>query len=139
MLQDETKKTEAVATQEMLHPDIRKDAFIHAWIRSFGNVTQSCMAIGISRMTYYRWLKEDDLFSRALESEDVRERYKDFLESKLVERINDKSDAALIFALKTQAKDRGYIEKADEAFTEVEIIVTERLLEAKTDETEDSS
>ena len=43
----------------------------------------------------------------------AREDLKDFAESKLLRRIDDDDLTAIIFFLKTQAKDRGYVERAE--------------------------
>jgi hypothetical protein len=44
---------------------------------------------------------------------DAREDMKDFAESKLFSEIKDGNITAIIFFLKTQAKDRGYIERSE--------------------------
>jgi hypothetical protein len=43
----------------------------------------------------------------------AREDLKDFAESKLLRRMDDDDLTAIIFYLKTQAKDRGYVERAE--------------------------
>lgn len=91
----------------------RKKAFSDAYIKTFGNVSQTCNAIGIDRSTYYDWLKKDKEFKKHIESLEPQERFMDFLESKLVEKINNGDTASIIFALKTKAKPRGYVERQE--------------------------
>jgi hypothetical protein len=45
--------------------------------------------------------------------DDIREERHDFVENALAKRINEGSDTAIIFYLKTQCKPRGYIEKTE--------------------------
>ena len=93
--------------------DFKKKAFQEAYKKAFGNVTQSCNAIGIDRSTYYDWIKKDAKFKKDIEELEPEERFMDFLESKLVERINKGDTTSIIFALKTQAKKRGYVERQE--------------------------
>ncbi len=44
---------------------------------------------------------------------DIRERRHDAVENALHKRIQEGSDTAIIFYLKTQAKDRGYVERQE--------------------------
>ena len=44
---------------------------------------------------------------------DAKEEMKDFAEGKLYQNIDDNREASLIFYLKTQAKDRGYVERQE--------------------------
>ena len=90
-----------------------KKGFIEAYQKTFGNITQSCKAIGISRQTYYNWLEQDIEFKNELLSIEPAEQFLDFLESKLVERVNKGDTTATIFALKTKGKKRGYIERQE--------------------------
>lgn len=90
-----------------------KKRYIEAWGKSFGNITQTCKAIGITRQCYHNWLKNDPDFKKALEDVEPDERFLDFLEAKAAERINKGSDAVLIFALKTKGKKRGWIERRE--------------------------
>lgn len=93
---------------------LQKEAFIEAYRKSFGNITKSCQAAKWqSRTTFYNNLKSDPEFAEAIESINPKELFMDFLEGKLVERINDGDTTALIFALKTQAKKRGYSDKIE--------------------------
>ena len=91
----------------------KKAAFLKAWIKTFGNITQSCNAIGINRGTYYNWLREDENFKIAIENEEVGEQQLDFAESKLMKNIHDGKETSLIFFLKTKGKERGYVERTE--------------------------
>lgn len=78
---------------------------------SKGLVTVVAKRLGYSRMHVYRLL---DKYATAKEAlEDERESMKDFTENKLFDMIDDKIPAAVFFYLKTQAKDRGYVEKQE--------------------------
>jgi phage antirepressor YoqD-like protein len=92
--------------------NILKKGFIEAYQKSFGNISQSCKAVGIARQTYYNWLKDEE-FKTELKSIEPGELFLDFLESKLVERVNNGDTTATIFALKTKGKKRGYIERQE--------------------------
>jgi hypothetical protein len=62
--------------------EFKKKAFIKAYKKAFGNVSQSCLAIGIDRSTYYDWIKKDEKFKKKIEEAEPQERFLDFLESK---------------------------------------------------------
>lgn len=89
-----------------------------------GNISATCKSANISRQTFYDWVSKDANFKRGVE--DVKESLIDFAESKLMELISEKNPTALIFFLKTQAKQRGYVERQ-----ELDVGVTESLSEAK--------
>ena len=93
--------------------DVKKKSAIQAYIKTFGNVTQTCKTVGIERKTFYNWKEADPEFKAAIESAQPEERFLDFLEAKAAERINKGSDAVLIFALKTKGKSRGWVEKKE--------------------------
>lgn len=92
---------------------LTKKAFLDAYERSFGNISASCKAVGIVRQTYYNWIKDDSDFQQQLLDIEPKERFMDFLENKLVDKINSGDTASLIFALKTKAKPRGYVERQE--------------------------
>lgn len=83
---------------------LQKKTFIDAYGKSFGNITQSCKAADISRQTYYNWMLNDSEFKSAVDLTEPAEVFLDFLESKLIQRINDGDTTAVIFALKTKGK-----------------------------------
>ena len=92
---------------------LQKKAFIDAYGKTFGNITQSCKAADISRQTFYNWKENDLAFANEIETIEPAEQFIDFLESKLVQRINDGDTTAIIFALKTKGKKRGYVERME--------------------------
>jgi len=88
-----------------------KKALVEAMIQTYGNVTESCKACGISRRTFYDWKNQDEEFKTALESEDFEERLMDFVESKLIKKAEKEDTAVIIFMAKTKCKKRGYVER----------------------------
>lgn len=76
-----------------------------------GNVAKACRAANIARSTFYKWLDEDPKFQEAYK--ETKESLIDFAESQLHANIKAKKEASIFFFLKTQAKDRGYIEKQE--------------------------
>jgi hypothetical protein len=91
--------------------DNKKKEMIEALKKSLGVVTNACNKIGIHRSTHYDWLKDDEEYkAEVLDIEDIAI---DFVESKLHQSINNGSDTAIIFYLKTKAKKRGYIERQE--------------------------
>ena len=97
---------------------LTKKGFLQAYKKSFGNVAQSCKAVGISRQTYYNWKEKDKSFSQDIIDLEPENDFLDFLESKLVEKINNGDTSSIIFALKTKAKKRGYIERQEISMAE---------------------
>lgn len=93
--------------------DLLKQAFIKAWCKTFGNITQTCQLVDISRRTYYDWMQDDPEFKNAIDNSEPLELKLDFVESKIVKRINEGSDAVLIMTAKTLGKKRGYVERQE--------------------------
>jgi hypothetical protein len=93
----------------MTNSDINKKGMIEALEKSLGIVTTACKAVGISRETHYRWLSEDENYKASVDS--IADIALDFAESKLHKSIENGSDTACIFYLKTKGKRRGYIER----------------------------
>lgn len=91
--------------------DILKKEIVAALEKSLGVVTTACKNVGISRETYYKWLREDEKFKEAVN--DIDAVALDFAESQLHKQIMDGSTAATIFYLKTKGKKRGYVERSE--------------------------
>lgn len=110
--------------------DNRKKMVLEKLAEVRGIVTTACQNANIARSTFYQWCDTDPEFKAAVES--VNESCIDFVESKLLEKINGvtirkgvgedgedvtydlpPSDTAIIFYLKTKAKKRGYVERTE--------------------------
>lgn len=106
--------------------DNNKKKIIESLIAHNGIVSSACNAIDMPRSTFYNWLNTDEEFKKAVD--DVQEVAIDFVESKLMEKINGinmvgkgeepiyslpPSDTAIIFYLKTKGKRRGYVERSE--------------------------
>ena len=89
----------------------RQRAWLGAFKANMFNITEACRKIRIDRSTYYRWLENDPDFVQAVQ--DAREEKIDFIEDQLLERISSGDTTAIIFALKTLAKHRGYVERQE--------------------------
>lgn len=84
----------------------KKTLFIQAFQKSFGNISKACEKIGVSRQTYYDWRNDDPMFLEAVKN--VKDGAVDMAETALLKQITEGNTTAIIFYLKTQAKDRGY-------------------------------
>ena len=91
--------------------EIKKKAVLQALEQTLGVVTAACQQAGVGRTQYYQWLKEDPEFLQDVK--DLKNVAKDFVESQLFKQIKDGNTSATIFYLKTQAKDRGYVERME--------------------------
>lgn len=96
-----------------MKPTKTKSKVLEALHKSLGNITKACKAGGINRQTFYNWLKNDPDF--AAEVEQVKEEEGDFVENALRSRIEKGDTSAIIFVLKTKYRDRGYVEKTEQA------------------------
>lgn len=90
----------------------QKKAFIKQLRARHGIITLACSDVGITRGCYYKWLNNDAKFKA--ECEIIDEESIDFVESKLLGRINDHDTTAIIFYLKTKGKKRGYVEQVEQ-------------------------
>jgi len=88
-----------------------KEKFLEVFEKALGNISVACRNFGIIRATFYNWYESDPDFRK--KADDVKEVRKDFIESALDARIRAGDTAAIIFASKTQCKDRGYVERTE--------------------------
>jgi hypothetical protein len=91
--------------------DKPKKDMIECLKKNLGNISNACQQVGIVRQTHYNWLDNDPYYRQ--EFENIREAAIDFVESKLLQNIQNGSDTAAIFFLKTQGKKRGYVERSE--------------------------
>ena len=90
---------------------IKKETILKALENSLGVVTVACKQADIPRSTYYKWLKEDEKFAKAVK--EIENIALDFAESQLHTQMKDGSTSATIFYLKTKGKKRGYVERSE--------------------------
>jgi hypothetical protein len=76
-----------------------------------GIIAVAARALGSSRRTLYNYIEKYPTVKKAYE--DANEATIDFVEGKLLDRINKGDTTAMIFFLKTKAKKRGYVEKVE--------------------------
>ena len=69
----------------------------------------SCKVACFSRSSFHRLMGSDTVFQEAVE--ELKEATGDFVESKLLKRINNDDTTGIIFYCKTKLKSRGYIER----------------------------
>lgn len=91
--------------------DANKAKMLKALEKHLGNVSMACMDSGVGRTTHYEWMANDRDYNQAVT--ELKNVAIDFYESALHDRIKQGSDTAIIFALKTQGKERGWQEKAE--------------------------
>lgn len=103
-----------------------KKEFLEVYSQKANNIHLTCKAIGIERVTFYRWLKDDEDFREKITS--LEEGDIDSAETALKRQILDGNITAIIFYLKTKGKHRGYVERQEltgangQKLFEVEII-----------------
>lgn len=92
------------------------DQIVKTYEKKGGNVSATCLALNISRQTFYtRKEKSKELRDKL---DEIDEALLDFAESKLIQHINDGNLTALLFFLKTKGKKRGYVEQIDNKLVE---------------------
>jgi hypothetical protein len=89
----------------------KKEDFLAAYELKANNVSLACKSIGIGRSTYYVWMTTDPAFADAIK--ECREGMVDMAETALLNQMRGGNLTAIIFYLKTQAKDRGYVERQE--------------------------
>ena len=90
----------------------KKQKFLEALAQGYGIIATACEAIGIGRSTYYRWYNADPEFKEKVD--EITETQVDFVESKLMQMIENGDVSSVIFFLKTKGKNRGYSDKAQQ-------------------------
>lgn len=90
-----------------------KAEFLKIYAKQLCNITKTCKAVGIDRITFYRWYENDAKFHQAVDDlENVR---LDFAEDALNLKMQQGDTTAIIFFLKTKGKHRGYVERVENA------------------------
>lgn len=84
----------------------RKKKMVEAMSKHLGIITSACQEVGISRETHYQWLKNDKDYADAISALDSRK--DDVIEKAFLSLVIDKNPQAVIHAVKTKLKYRGY-------------------------------
>ena len=85
--------------------------FLNAVPGSGGFITTIAERVGCTRQTVYSAMDRYPTVKQAVMDE--KDSIKDMVEGQLLKQIRDGNTTAAIFYLKTQAKDRGYIERQE--------------------------
>ena len=113
-----------------------KKEFLEKFFGLVGNVKKTCEAVGISRMTYYRWRREDEYFEKESDyiKDAARQSIIDDAEDGLREGVEAGNMTAIIFTLKTIGKERGYIERTEtETYNMTPVDFAEQAIENERD------
>lgn len=81
---------------------------ITALEQSAGIISAAAIKLGVSRVTVQNYINDDAVIAACLKN--IRESNLDLAETKLLTNLRDGNMTAIIFYLKTQGKERGYIE-----------------------------
>ena len=103
--------------------DLKKKRFVEAYQKAFGNISVACKAADISRGAYYLWMQQDPEFKAEIEALEPEEIFLDFVENALTQKISKGDTTAIIFALKTKGKKRGYQERTEITGADGEAII----------------
>ncbi len=92
------------------HKDNKK-MLLEALEKSLGIVTPACKEVGVSRETYYRYMREDADFREQVDI--INEITLDFAENQLFKKIKEGSERSILFYMKYKARKRGYTDSID--------------------------
>lgn len=100
--------SQRIKTQPVVYTD---EQMVDALNTTKGLVYLAAEKLGCAPSTIYRRAQESETVGEKIRRE--RGRMVDLAEAKLWQQINDGNTTAILFFLKTQAKDRGYIERSE--------------------------
>lgn len=90
---------------------LTKDKVAQMIVKKAGNISEVARAMKVSRKAVYAKINQHEDLAELLA--DTRAELIDLAESKLRSQIDKENITAIIFTLKTQGRNRGYIEKLD--------------------------
>jgi len=119
-------------------------AMVKAYEASYGRVTLACKAVGISRITHYKWMKITS-YAEAIAAAEVSEF--DYVKTAFLREIGKGSMTGLIFWLKTKGRQHGWpTERVEKKvvregfdfsiFSKEEMVKIDAILDAKLDKGE---
>lgn len=96
----------------MKREQISNERIIKAIKESYGIITNTARRLKVSRQSLHEWINEDEELKNAVKH--ARENdLKDLIEDALVKNIKKGKEASIIFASKTQLRNRGYQERIE--------------------------
>lgn len=90
---------------------IKDEEIAKVYEKKLCNISATCSALGINRLTFYRRREKSKTLQKLLE--EAEESLLDWAETKLISHIEDGDITTLLFFLKTKGKKRGYVEKVE--------------------------
>ena len=93
----------------------RKHLFLYALTTSHFNPSQACRKVGVSKATVDRWIEQDIDFAQMVDQ--IHYHKKNFCDQKLMELVDDKDPAVVMFVSRTLNRDRGYSDKQEVEIT----------------------
>jgi hypothetical protein len=111
-----------------------KSEFLKLLDENIGIVTTVCIKQGITRATYYRWLRNDLEFADKVQ--EIKDRGVDFAEDMLMSKVVSGDLQAIMFFLRGQGKHRGWNDKIDVSVaTNMNAVSADRLIDSLDEET----
>jgi hypothetical protein len=89
----------------------RQHLFLYALTQSMFNVSQSLRKLGIPRKRYENWCANDPEFAELMD--EIHWYKENFFEQAFIGRVTAGDTAAIIHAVKTKCRDRGYNDKVE--------------------------
>ncbi len=83
-----------------------KRRFVEALKETMGIFGLAAEKVNVPRSTFYLWMKKDPAFNQAVR--DIEEDRTDFVESKLLNNINDGKENSITYYLDRKGRKRGY-------------------------------
>jgi hypothetical protein len=112
----------------------RKSEFLKALDENIGIATTVCIKHGITRDTYYRWLRSDPDFAEKVQA--IKDRGVDFAEDMLMSKVVAGDLQAVMFFLRSQGKHRGWNDKVDiNVSANTNASITDKVMDNLDDET----
>ena len=107
----EVARRESTSPRTGTYRKYTRQQVIDALAESMGMISPAARTLGCSRNTITTYMKEYPEIAEAIE--DANEEVNDIAELKLLDAIKRGEAWAIRFRLKTKAKNRGYVEKAE--------------------------
>ncbi len=82
----------------------KKDLFLKAYKEQMCNISKACLAINISRLTFYNWIEKYPKFKQ--EIHDIEESLTDMAECQLYKNVKSGMQKAVEFYLTNRKKDK---------------------------------